>query len=253
MYKGIIESVQQKSAIVRIPEFNKIDGAVGSTPSNELSKSIICTLPGYIPNLRAGDVVLVAFENFDPAKPIIMGLLYTDKVSSCLPDIYAGSVNVSVNGILPEDTSIGEVTPESIKCLLGLERNAQTQFNELFARAKKLQEQIDIANILIAQLQESVKKAEETLKDVNTRLGKLEDANLPTRVETLETNVKKLDTDINDNSSGLKKKVTDLQNNVTNIENRIDPIILTNKSYGSTLPNATTAKAGQLFFKIEGQ
>lgn len=268
MYKGIIESISGNTATVRIPELNKIDGAVGATPSNELATSIICTLPGYIPNLRVGDIVIVGLENFNVANPIILGLLFNDNVQNRQPDIFAGSINVSVNATLPKDTTIGEVSAATIEYLIGLESNAQLQLNELKKQAEELQRQLNQVNETIENIQTELDKHATRLNKHDITLGEhgatlashkatldshtLSIANHETRITTAETDILENKRDIKtineETIPNLKQEMSD------KIENIINPIILTeNISYGDKKPDVDDAIDGQLFFLLTGQ
>jgi hypothetical protein len=76
--KAIVEAILNDYQVkVRIPKYDKMsyDGA----SYKELSTGIICSAPGTLVNYSKGDVVLVAFENDEISKPVVLGLLYTNK------------------------------------------------------------------------------------------------------------------------------------------------------------------------------
>lgn len=78
--KAIVEAILNDYQVkVRIPKYDKMsyDGA----SYNELSTGIICSAPGTLVNYSVGDVVLVAFENDEVSRPVVLGLLYTDKAT----------------------------------------------------------------------------------------------------------------------------------------------------------------------------
>lgn len=78
--KAIIESIiDDYSVKIRIPKYDKMytDGLT----YNELSTGIICSIPGTNVKYSVNDVVLVGFENDELGKPVVLGLLYTDKES----------------------------------------------------------------------------------------------------------------------------------------------------------------------------
>lgn len=78
--KAIIEAIENDYQVkVRIPKYDKMsyDGA----GYDELSTGIICSTPGTLVNYSVGDVVLVSFENDEISKPVVLGLLYTDKAT----------------------------------------------------------------------------------------------------------------------------------------------------------------------------
>lgn len=71
----IIDSYQLK---VRIPKYDKLASSVDGVSSEDLSTGIICAYPGMQVAYTAGDVVLVAFENNEISKPVVLGLLYRE-------------------------------------------------------------------------------------------------------------------------------------------------------------------------------
>lgn len=78
--KAIIESIiDDYSVKIRIPKYDKMytDGLT----YDELSTGIICSVPGTNVHYSINDVVLVGFENDEIGKPVVLGLLYTDKKS----------------------------------------------------------------------------------------------------------------------------------------------------------------------------
>lgn len=130
--KAIIESKLSKYKFkVRIPSIHKGVESIGATPEESVPKAIVTVNPGIYPALKVNDVVLVGFEDDNIDKPVIVGVLYNESCYNIESDIEASSLKVKVNSTLPEDTKIGDVTSNNIKHLKGLNRNAQTQFNEL--------------------------------------------------------------------------------------------------------------------------
>lgn len=78
--KAIIESIiDDYSVKIRIPKYDKMynDGLT----YDELSTGIICSIPGTTVKYSVNDVVLVGFENNELGKPVVLGLLYTNKES----------------------------------------------------------------------------------------------------------------------------------------------------------------------------
>lgn len=78
--KAIVESIiDDYSVKIRIPKYDKtyVDGF----SYNDLSTGTICTIPGSNIMYSVGDVILVGFENDEIGKPVVLGLLYTDKES----------------------------------------------------------------------------------------------------------------------------------------------------------------------------
>ena len=78
--KAIIESIiDDYSVKIRIHKYDKMynDGLT----YDELSTGIICSIPGTNVKYSVNDVVLVGFENNELGKPVVLGLLYTNKES----------------------------------------------------------------------------------------------------------------------------------------------------------------------------
>ncbi len=269
MYKGIVVSAQQKSVTVRIPELNKIDGAVGATPVNELVAAIVCTPPGYIPNFRIGDIVLVDFENDDLERPVVVGALFTEKISSNAPDIYAGSITVGINSILPEDTTIGKVTSQSIAYLQGLEENIQITINELKRRLKSNEEldieqqlSVDEINYAITQLQTTISSINESINYLSNLVNNHAEMILANRsaivqnTEKINENLKQINehtTQIRDNTEKIQENSTAITMNSTKISQNSDNI----KEHAGKISeldtnlNTITARIGKIEDKID--
>lgn len=92
----ILDSFQLK---IRIPKYDKLASSVDGVSSEDLSTGIICAYPGMEVAYTAGDVVLVAFENDEISKPVVLGLLYREGTN---PD--------SVSKITGVDTAISSIT-----------------------------------------------------------------------------------------------------------------------------------------------
>lgn len=259
MNKGIIESIRDNTATVRIPDLNKIEGAVGATPNSELAKAVICTLPGYVPNLRVGDIVLVDYENYDYAQPVILGMLFTDRVKSGLPDIHAGSLDVTTNSTLSKDTTIGNVSAESLAFLEGLEENAQIAINEfrkLIDENTKLDAEQQMAlnqlnETVIPKLNEQLKLVKQQTENLTSTISLINNTteSLKSSISTIQTTVKANKTDVDSQIKELLDKITDNENSILSINEWRSNIILDSKNYGSTLPEK--AQTGQLFFQIK--
>ena len=64
--RGFVEAIVDDTHVkVRVPKVNKMEGAVGATPTAELAIGVVCTPPGYSPRLRRGDAVIIGYENDD--------------------------------------------------------------------------------------------------------------------------------------------------------------------------------------------
>ena len=119
--KGIIEDIISQSRVkVRIPLLHRLTSSVEYVQTEDIPEAQICTLPGTVPNLQCGDVVIVAFENNDLSRPIILGYLFTEAISSSAFSSTFESLNVRNTTYLSKDTTIGEVTPAELNCLKGV-------------------------------------------------------------------------------------------------------------------------------------
>ena len=101
--KAIIESVESDGYHfkVRIPVYHKIAGVPGSTPYEELPDASCCVPPGIKPNYSIGDVVWITFENNQYSDPVIMGMLYNDKMMESTSTVKADSLTVEIDAHLP--------------------------------------------------------------------------------------------------------------------------------------------------------
>lgn len=88
LQKGIIETIEDKYTVkVRVPKFDRLATSTGGVRTKDLSKGIICTLPGVSLSYSVGDVVLVDFENDELSKPVILGTLYRESDSNSILSI----------------------------------------------------------------------------------------------------------------------------------------------------------------------
>ena len=79
LQKGIIEKLEGKyRARVRVPKYDKMSSADNGTSNDDLPVGIVCALPEMKVTYSVGDTVLVAYENDELSKPVILGLLYTN-------------------------------------------------------------------------------------------------------------------------------------------------------------------------------
>lgn len=127
--KGIVEEVKDNLIRVRIPLFNKVKGATGATPTNELQQAPICTITHFDPNLSVDDIVFVAFENNDIGSPVIIGTLYKKGISNSMGDLELHSLSVAVDTHLSSETYIGDILPREIQSLRGIGSNIQNQID----------------------------------------------------------------------------------------------------------------------------
>lgn len=189
--KAIIQEVLKPTAVrVRIPILNKIEDVVGSTPNSELPISALCSLPNFIINPRVGDVVIVAFEEDNLSKPIILGYLSTSGFNGSLIDIKCDELTVAGAIRMNEDIIIGDVTYENLHTLKGMRDN-------LLERLTKINMAIDELAEKGASLSRQVSFNSETIDDISKRTSNTEKtvSNLSTRMSSTETKVSNIETD----------------------------------------------------------
>lgn len=183
--RGFVEAIVDDTHVkVRVPKVNKMEGAVGATPTAELAIGVVCTPPGYSPRLRRGDAVIIGYENEDESSPIVLGMLFTlnnDTTANAKID----SLEVKVDTKLSENTAIGNVSKENIQFLQGLKDNAQSQLDSLSHTASTHQDAID------------------QLFDIADKQQK-EDANLEAEIEQLRLSVATNSTNIRQNAADIK-------------------------------------------------
>ena len=134
--KAIVERfIDENHVQVRIPRIHKIDDAIGATPKEELPVATICAPAGIFPTYNIGDIVLVAYDNNDYGSPVIVGSLRgsVDRPSRC--EIITTNLTVDQTARFPVETSIGEVSSESLQYLSGVDDNVQKQLNTMVAPA----------------------------------------------------------------------------------------------------------------------
>ena len=130
--KAYVEEIVDNYRVkVRIPIFNGLDSSPNATPTEQLSISPICAIPGGKYNYSVGDIVFVTFEDNDLGRPVILGQLYADIDNQGLASLTLDSLEVKQSATLPSDTSIGNVSAESIKNLQGIRLPVQQQIDSL--------------------------------------------------------------------------------------------------------------------------
>ena len=132
--KAIIESVDSPYQVtVRIPLFNSSSNFVQGT--DILNKAIICIPPNcsFIPEV--GDIVLVAFEDFDAGKPIIIGCLFKESGNTSTINLNAESLNIEGTTTLSNQVKIGNITYKELECLKGCSENIQQSLNNISVEA----------------------------------------------------------------------------------------------------------------------
>ena len=136
--KGIVEEIITPYQIkVRLPIYDKMENSQDATPNENLSKATICTLLNTKNQVNKNDIVFVAFEDNDISKPIIIGQLYRESLSS-IPDLNVRAFTTNAVTTLDANTTIGTVSPNEIKCLEGARYNLQAQIDRLREDMEKL-------------------------------------------------------------------------------------------------------------------
>lgn len=142
--RGIVEKIYEPNKVaVRIPVFDKSSTSNSRTPTDQLGVASICVLPNCIPNVRVGDLVYVGFENNDVSSPVIIGYMYIDKDYLTKQGLSANSLVVDSSAILPEQTTIGNVTAQEIQCLSGMNTNIQAQILYILEEIEKINNKIN--------------------------------------------------------------------------------------------------------------
>lgn len=126
----IVEKVSNKYR-VRIPIYHGIEGSAGSTETSNLPLATVCSLKGSSNIYTSGDVVYVFFEDNDLGKPVILGSLVASEKSKTNIDLDIDKLLVSGKATLPEDTTIGTVSPQEIKALDGVRGGIQSQIDNI--------------------------------------------------------------------------------------------------------------------------
>ena len=144
--KAFVEDIIDGYSVkVRIPLLDRIATAVGATDTDHLNVSAFTTIPGLTPILSRGDVVVISIDPSDDA-PIIIGCLFCqknqDRYKNEHPSLQGtfSSINVTDNVKLSANTTIGEVTPDEIHCLSGLDGNVQEQLTDILLRLKAVED-----------------------------------------------------------------------------------------------------------------
>ena len=138
--KAIVEQIVTPYSIkVRIPLFDSIIGQKGATQTIYLNEASICSLPNTLNQVNIGDIVYVAFEDNDISKPVIIGHLYKDSADATYYDLSVRIFNTTSNTHLCKDTWIGDVNPEEINMLKGVNANLQNQLDDIKERLTNLE------------------------------------------------------------------------------------------------------------------
>lgn len=138
--RAIIDDVLDSTKVrVRIPEYNKIDKAVGATPSAELATAVCCCTPGLTTTYRRGDIVLVGFERDDLGTPVVLGALASADSNQAVTDAKLTSLTVNVDAQLPLDTYVHGAGKEFWQYLSGIHESVQTKLTEIDSKIAVLE------------------------------------------------------------------------------------------------------------------
>ena len=137
--KAIVEKVIDNYNIrVRVPSLDRTYQSSVYTNNEDLNVAIVCTLPGCDPNIKGGDVVFVSLEETEEDRAVILGYLYRTKKTETLCDMLLSKLNVANVAVLPEDTTIGNVSSFELQQLSGIRGNVQLQITQLQEQVARL-------------------------------------------------------------------------------------------------------------------
>lgn len=137
--KAIVEKVIDNYNIrIRVPSLDRTYQSSVYTNNEDLNVAIVCTLPGCDPNIKVGDVVFVSLEDTEEDRAVILGYLYRTKKTETLCDMLLSKLNVADAAVLPEDTTIGNVSSFELQQLSGIRGNVQLQITQLQEQVAKL-------------------------------------------------------------------------------------------------------------------
>lgn len=130
--KGYIEKIENNYTVkVRIPVFNKSKESNTSTPTNELNNAYFSVMPNSRITPQVGDAVIVAFENNDFAKPVIIGYLYNESRDYSVVDSVLQNLFVGNQAKLPSNTEIGSITSKQLSFLSNISSDVQVQLDTI--------------------------------------------------------------------------------------------------------------------------
>ena len=145
--KGIItEVISDYKAKVRIPLYDSVESAKGSTLDKDLSIATVCTLPNLTHPVDVGDVVYVSFEDGDKSKPVILGHLHKENKTKTKVNLDVGNITTNSTTQLGYQTSIGNIRPAEIATLSGVKDNIQNQIDNSIIYSQSI---ISNPNLLI--------------------------------------------------------------------------------------------------------
>ena len=137
--KAIVEkAIDNYNIRIRVPSLDRTYQSSVYTNNEDLNVAIVCTLPGCDPNIKVGDVVFVSLEETEEDRAVILGYLYRTKKTETLCDMLLSKLNVANVAVLPEDTTIGNVSSFELQQLSGIRGNVQLQITQLQEQVARL-------------------------------------------------------------------------------------------------------------------
>lgn len=141
--KAIVEEIISPYQVkVRIPILDRVTTSSVSTSNDNLNVATICSLPNCYINLQVGDVVFVGFEDNTYYKAVVLGHLCRQAATSSKADVLLNSIDVEGTAKLPENTTIGSLTPLELSCLSGCSSNIQKQISNINDRLNVIMEKL---------------------------------------------------------------------------------------------------------------
>jgi hypothetical protein len=126
--KGFIERTAEGELRVRVLERNGEKGAAGSTPTRDLSETVLPVRNGVTNDYQDGDAVFVDWEK-DIGDAMVLGKFHS--ATDIMPSYTMSTLEVQGKATLNQDTSIGNVSPKDIAMLQGVTSNVQLQFQKI--------------------------------------------------------------------------------------------------------------------------
>lgn len=240
----IVSAVDDYHYIIRIPSVHKAENSPGSTPNNELPIAKISTSVGISPTFRKGNIVIID----DESDPVIIGVLFNDLSSEIESDGKFCSLEVKHSCKLSKETSIGNVSSESLSYLEGLEDNLPEKLKEIQRSLKSLYESINVLKISTKKRNDNKEDLTEIYRKIDEILFSIED--LRNQLKTIVDDVETLSDYIEKMTETISATNKELSNLKTEISKKLEnPIILNSSSYGSNLPSSS--KVGQVYFLLQ--
>lgn len=138
--RAIVETIVDRFHVkVRIPLLDRTKESNVHTNEDSLKVATICTQPQVHPNLKPGDIVFIGFESNFTENPVILGFLFRNSMTDSYCDAILNEVDVLTRCNLPDETTIGTITSEELRCLTNVHSNIQAQISSLVDRVTALE------------------------------------------------------------------------------------------------------------------